>query len=259
MSFWRRCCALVSFAGLILVSCGIEDYLYLQPIDSGNILLELNSRATVNLPFIDTTNYYYFQNFVIYYRIYISDQNVTSEISSGDLQRINGGLYSDYWALNPYTTLDNNRSPSAMGSVFSGRKYFSLAIEGASIDSILDTGSLPPQGSLTALVLDFAQIPGTIPSLKIQGAEYNLYRHNDPATNSPRPDRYFINSSGLQSSSNISSTALTNMDVQDKETTISGQRYTYVAMYILLYGMDNMLLPIYSAPTFIGIFRLPDE
>jgi hypothetical protein len=249
---WRRRFALLSFAGLILASCGIEDYKYLAPIDAGNILMELNTRATINLPSIDTTEYYYFRNFTIYYRIYISDINVPGQVSSDDLQNINSGLYNDYWALNPYTTLDNNRSPSAMGSIFSGRKFFTLAVEGASLDSLLGTG-----GSAATLVLNFAQM--STPSLTLNGSPpaFSLYRYEDSTVNRPLPDRYFINSSEIQNPANISTVTLNNMDVQDKEG-ISGQKYTYTAMYILLTGLDDNLVPLYSAPTFIGVFRLPD-
>jgi uncharacterized membrane protein len=243
----------------MLLSCGMEDYKYLQPIDSGNITMELNSRAIVRLPYINTDNYYYFRNFVIYYRIYISDISISGQVSQDELNRLNTGLYNDYWALQPYTALDNNRSPSAMGSVFSGRKYFPLAVQGASIDSVLGTGALPSQGSTTELRLDFAQVSSTTyPSLTIKDVSYNLYRNNDSTLNRPIPsNRYFLNSSDLQNPANISTTELTNMDVQNKEG-ISGQKYTYASMYILLVGTDDNLTTIYSAPSFIGIFRLPD-
>jgi hypothetical protein len=50
-----------------------------------------------------------------------------------------------------------------------------------------------------------------------------------------------------------------NQDVQAGAQGGSGQ-YAYASMYILAYGMDDSNYSnIYSIPTFIGIFRLPDE
>jgi hypothetical protein len=225
--------------------------------------MNLNTMATINLPYIDaggtTSEYYYFRNFIIYYRIYISDISIQGQISLDELQTVNAGLYSDYYYLNPYTTLDNNRSPSAMGSIFSSRRFYPLATEDASIDGLLGTGILPPSGSVSPIVLDFSQqSSGTIPFLQIGASTYNLHRYYDPAVNVPWPsDRYFINSVDLQDSSKISTTDRTNMDVQNKEN-VSGPKYTYAAMYILLFGRNEDLTPVYSAPTFIGIFRLPD-
>jgi hypothetical protein len=264
MSKKRRYTALLFTTALLTIySCGIEDYKYLQPIDSGNISRELNTQATIRLPYIDAGDkgaYYYFQNFIIYYRIYISETSIQGQISTDQLQTINAGLYNDYWYLNPYTTLDNNRSPSAMGSVFSSRRFYPLEVEGnVSLDSVLGTGALPPQGSTKRLDLDFAQQGGgTIPSITINNTVYKLQRHYDPAVNVPWPsDRYFINSVDLQDPSKASTTDHTNMDVQNKEGS-SGIKYAYAAMYILLFGRTKDLTPVYSAPTFIGIFRLPD-
>jgi hypothetical protein len=231
---------------------------YLPAIGSENIYTDLNTQATIRLPYIDADPsgmHYYFQNFIIYYRIYISDIEISGQISTdNDLQRINAGLYSDYWYLNPYTTLDNNLSPSAMGSVFAGRRFYSLEIEDASIDSMLAVSS-----GIT-LILDFAQQSGdSIPTLTINnGLPYRLARHYDPALTMPIPtDRYFINSSDIQNPLNISTDNRTNLDVQNKD--VSGPKYTYTVMYILLFGRSPQdASPVYSAPTFIGIFRLPD-
>jgi hypothetical protein len=255
------------YAALLLIltffSCGIEDYRYLPPIDSGNISMNLNTLATVNLPYVDAGaagQFFYFRNFIIYYRIYISDISIQGKVSLAELQTLNAGLYSDYYYLNPYTTMDNNRSPSAMGSIFSSRRFYQLMVDGnVAIDNILSSGA-PSPGTVKPLILDFAQQSGgTIPpSLTINSTNYDLQRYYDPAVTMPIPtDGFFINSTDLQDQANISSANRTNMDVQNKEN-ITGQKYTYAAMYILLFGRDVGLTPIYSAPTFIGIFRLPD-
>jgi hypothetical protein len=253
---------MMSCAIFILFSCGLEDYKYLPSLiqADGNITMTLNTRATISLGYLnagDAGQYYYFKNFIIYYRIYISDISVDGQVSTDQLQTINSELNNDYTALNSYTT-DSNRSPSGMGSIFSSRKFYPLAVEGASIDSLLGTSALPGQGSTTMLALDFTRNnPGSVPSLTLGTATYKLIRHSDPTVTVPIPDGYFINSEELQDLSNKSDANRTNLDVQDKGN-ISGQKYTYAAMYILLFGRDVDLTPIYSVPTFIGIFRLPD-
>jgi hypothetical protein len=68
-----------------------------------------------------------------------------------------------------------------------------------------------------------------------------------------------VNTSALNASGNASgnASATVNADVAD-QSGISGPRYTYVSMYILAYGMDNNFSSVYSTPTHIGIFLLPD-
>jgi hypothetical protein len=69
-------------------------------------------------------------------------------------------------------------------------------------------------------------------------------------------NRYFLNTTDLNSSTNVSTTV--NADVVEVSSSTGGARYAYVALYIVVTGIDNNYSPIYSAPTFIGVLRLPD-
>jgi hypothetical protein len=124
-----------------------------------------------------------------------------------------------------------------------------LNYEGAGAEVINNDGA--------TLVIDFPPATGSIPSLTIDGSlSLNLYRSTGNGSFSPVPDRYFSNTSELNSSVNVTSTV--NGDVVDNSA-VSGTRSVFAAMYIVTTGLDQQIYtPIYSIPTFIGIFRLPD-
>ena len=99
--------------------------------------------------------------------------------------------------------------------------------------------------------------PQPVPALTLDAQSYNLRRSNGSALFRPMPaDRYFFNTRELNAGANVSNTI--NADVSDRSGLAdSGDRYTYAAMYIVVAGIDDNLTPIYSAPTFIGVFLLP--
>ncbi|MFP3043002.1 hypothetical protein LQZ19_14400 [Treponema primitia] len=237
----------------ILGSCGIEEYMYLEPVDPG-IPLTLNTQAFIRLP----SEPYYFRYFIIYYRIYISGLLVEGTVSTEQLERINSSLFSDYYAFYPYTNTDNSVVPTTMGSIFSNRKYYPLALENNSIESYLGSSS----GIIT---LDFARNfplrPAFFPGdtrVNRTLTPINLWRYSESGIMNPYAgNRYFTNHSDLNTGSFINQNTFTNLDIANNNS-VSGPKYTYVSMYIMAYGMDNNFSPVYSTPTFIGIFRLPD-
>jgi hypothetical protein len=236
------------FFSVFFISCGIENYLYLNQVPQGNIKTELVSKATIILPHVDSEA---FTHFTIYYRIYISDQQL-ADINLGDFSNLNSTLSSDYNAFLPYINSDTTISTS-IGTIFRNRNYQTLAVAGMNIETeVLDK---TVQGK--TVVLDFIQTPGSIPRLIIDNAEeypYYLQRSNNNGLFRLVPGNgYFLNTSDLHSTE-VSDTV--NKDVAWKN--VSGSRYTYVAMYIVVTGIDSNFSPIYSAPTFIGVFRLPD-
>jgi hypothetical protein len=239
-------CGLIAF----LVSCGIDDYYYLNAVPVGNIQSSASS-VTINLPNIDLQQFYYFTNFTIYYRIYISDiQELASlQLAQSVLTLINSTLSSDYFAILPYTTANTENTQVGMSVSTLFRNYHVLGLEDISIEDVLDSSA---RGR--SITLDFLQIPGSIPYLQIGNTSYNLFRSNGSGIFNPLPDRYFVNSSQLNSGENAISTI--NADVVNKDD--SGPRYTYVSMYIVVTGIDNNFSPVYSIPTFIGIFLLPE-
>jgi hypothetical protein len=241
---------------LLLGSCGIEDYLYLYPVSPGNIRLELNTLAVIDLPDINTSEYYYFSYFTLYYRIYISDipESGDMQLSQNFLSRINPVLSSDYTALEPSTNTETMVS-TTLASLFRNRNYYSLALQDAVIEDVLSRGSLG-----RTVQLDFSQRPGTYPSLNIDtGGEpesYILYRSNGNGVFTPMPNRYFLNAAEL--SRNDYLTAAYNADVAGNTMMTGPERYSYVSIYIVVTGMDQNYSPIYSRPTHAGIFRLPN-
>jgi hypothetical protein len=244
------------FCGLIffILSCGMEDYLYLNPVDEGNIsLVAPNTTATIALPSFNTTEYYYFTSFSLFYRIYVSDSNrvITYPYYSSDLSPINNTLASDFSALSYYTS-NTTTVVTNLGSQFSNRKYYTLELQNANIESVLSSSSFGNR-----ITLDFST--GKAPVMIVQTSPEQVYtlRRTDGGGNFiPVPsNRLFFNTQDLNSS--VNATALINNDVADKSSA-AGQRYTYVSLYIVTTGRDANFTPLYSRPTHVGIFSLPE-
>ena len=239
------------------VSCGLEEYYYLPSLQEagGNLEVELNNKATIRLPNINTSSggYYYFRHFAIFYRIYISGQNESGQIqtSGSALSNINASLASDYSAIYPSTDITSTTSNTAVGSLFRNRRYYELALENEDIKSRLSS----PGGTL---ILEFPTNVGENPTLTLGGTSSVLYRSNGEGVFTPEPNRYFLNSPDLNKRENA--VPLKNADVADNPSlNESAARYTYVSMYIVLEGIDERnFTPVYSRPAFIGILRLPE-
>jgi hypothetical protein len=216
----------------------------------------MNSKATISLP----SGIEYFTHFTIYYRIYLSESLQAGSINNVDLMRtVNSTLASDYSAFLPYTSNENSNASASTGTLFSGRSYRSIAVAGYTIESDV----LADDALGRSISLDFTQTADQgPPTLNIlQGSDqvlaYILLRSNGGGLFTPVPvDRYFLNTTELNSSTNASTTI--NADVVDVFSSTGGLRYAYVALYIVVTGIDGNFSPIYSAPTFIGVLRLPD-
>jgi hypothetical protein len=246
--------AFLAALGSSLMSCGIEMYKYLAPVDPG-ITMRLNTTAYIALP-TENYAYNYFRYFVIYYRIYISDIPV-EVVDTELLAQINPALHTDYNFFLSYTNSQSTAVPTTMGTTFSNRKYFPLELRNASIETVLGSG-------INFITLEFAANPPAlvIGDLREQpGGTRHLLSRNRRNNNTPYADNYyFVNSDDVNNNAHISSdSSYINQDVE-RNTQASGAKYTYAAMYIVAYGMDDANFSnIYSIPTFIGIFRLPDE
>jgi hypothetical protein len=233
----------------------MEDYLYLNPVSEGGIsLVAPNATVTIVLPNFNTSEYYYFTNFSLFYRIYASDAYVTIPYPyySSDLSLINNALASDFSALSYYTS-NTTTVITNLGSQFSNRKYYTLELQNANIESVLSASSFGNQ-----ITLDFST--GRAPVLIDRASSaseqiYTLRRTGGDGNFIPVPsDRLLFNTQDLNSSANA--TALINNDVADKSSA-TGTRYTYVSIYIVTTGRDTNFTPLYSRPTHVGIFSLP--
>ncbi|MDR0561891.1 MAG: hypothetical protein LBG73_04305 [Spirochaetaceae bacterium] len=231
-----------------IAACGLEDYPFLDRVTSGAITVSFTQKAAIRLPSVDST---YFTHFTIYYRIYVSGAYY-SEVHTGNMNELNSVLASDYNYFLPYTNTDSTTSTSAMGTLFANRKYYPITLEGANIDAILGSNAFDK-----TITLDFTETtPRIIPNLSIDNQKYNLQRSTGNGVFRPAPEnRYFINTPELNNKDNISNTSI-NADVIDKSDVVS-TRYTYAALYIIVTGIDSYFSPLYSQPTFIGVFYLP--
>jgi hypothetical protein len=247
---------LLAALGNSLASCGIETYKYLDPVVSG-IPMTLNTTAYVSLPGGQPN---YFRYFIIYYRIYISDLPVPGAVDTGTMAQINPALYTDYNFFLSYTNSQSTVAPTTMGATFANRKYFPLELENASIESVLSSGgwtfTLDFSASKPSLVMGDLRIPEPPYHQRIQLSR-NTRNGNTPYANK----YYFVNSDDINNSDHISSdSSRFNQDVQRNDQASNPKKYTYASMYILAHGLDDTnFTNIYSIPTFIGIFRLPDE
>jgi hypothetical protein len=233
-------------------ACGIDDYVYLSPVQESEINIRSNTQATIRLPPPNSSEVTYFTHFAIFYRIYISGSPQAGQITPELMQTVNTTLYSDYNGIFPNTSNNSSNTTTvntAVGSLFSSRRYYELDIAGADIGSVLGDGS---QGE--TLIIEF---PNTErPFLTVGGGQrYELWRSDGGGAFNPRPNRYFVSHADLTSSANL--TTSINADVIGPSPG-AGPQYAYVSMYIVNMGRDTQTLGIiYSAPTFIGVFSLP--
>lgn len=240
-----------------LLSCGLEDIPYIDYIPDGNI--SDNTSARIWLPSSSADGYEnppigYFTRFDIYYRIYISGEQLSGEINTSALRsQINSSLNYDFEGLKGLTDKTNTSNiPSNLDTTFSNRKYFKLTLEDANIDSVLGRNSLGQ-----TLDIRFSPINGEIPVLTLNnGSPYTLRRAvSGPSLNfNPRPEnRYFLNHVDLNNTAN----ATNDINADVATNTPTNPAYTYVSMYIFAVGKDY-LSTVYSLPTHIGIFRLAE-
>jgi hypothetical protein len=233
-------------AGVFLLTCGIEEYYYLPQVPEINIKTEFNTGATINLPSL--SSYYYALNYSIFYRIYISGQPTSGEINTTAIRdSISSNLSSDFGAIFPNTNPISTTAGTPANTLFKNRSYFELELDRVDIKSLLPLNG----GNIS---IQFPTIQGGFPLLSLNdGTEIRLFRSRELI--SPVPDRYFRNTSELSAPEN----AISNINADVSGRTGLSQRYAYVSMYIVAVGLNPVAFtPIYSKPTHISVFKLPD-
>ncbi len=261
MFFWRKSlgkrgflnCSVV-FLTIFFISCGLDDYYYLPAVPVGTYD---STEAKINIP--NYNSYSYFHNFRIFYRIYISGETLNTRIDETNMSSISSSLSSDYNNIKPNTDTTSTTVNTSIGSMFTTRKYYELVLENTDINGVLGSSSFGSE-----IVFDFSSDgSGSIPTMQINnGTEYALYRSIGSTGESgfdPEPDRFFRNSPDICLSANA--IARINADVADAaSTTPETPRYTYASFYIAATGIDpRNLTSVFSKPTHIGIFRLPES
>ena len=257
-----RAVALICFISLMgLLSCGLDEFYYIDYIPPGDYVD--TTRANIVLPSNSRTGYNYVDNFIIFYRIYISGINPTGRIETGDARnQINPSLNSDFTSIYPSTDFTSTSvNTSNLENTFYNRRYFALALEGADIDRVLSSSD-----DARTLEIAFPPNTGERPTLRLNnGTPYILRRaiENPSLIFNPEPeDRYFLNHPDLYDPSKAPpNTTNINADVAVNSRTDTPPRYTYVSMYIAAKGRSTEMPPryIYSQPTFLGIFCLAES
>jgi hypothetical protein len=232
--------------GFLFFSCGIEEYYYLPQLSENNISSDLYD-AVIDFPLV-SNEYYYAANYEIFYRIYASDYSTTATINPNDLSRISQFLASDYRSFEPITDPVDTSSITSTNT-FINRNYFKLEFEGDKGEIIDIDDILSKEGG--RLTIRF--LAGTdFPAAYFDGMKVYLKRSSKLI--SPEPDRYFYNSLELRNydKANVN----INADVAGRSGSTS---FVYVSMYIVLTGTNPVnFSTMYSKPTHISIFKLPD-
>jgi hypothetical protein len=258
--FWLCVLCCVFF----FASCGIEDYVYLVPVEHVTSIGSTSARITIPNNSGDPNFRYY----AIFYRIYISDQSIDSITTSEQRYTINRALASHYNTINPYTVNDKI-SPSSTGTIFTSLKYYPLYVQigsaNISMAQILQHSSSAYMAPLT---------PGsTVDIIFANAGPYLLVNYSSGSTSpnlplrrsadgfTASPNRSFFNSTGADSLTNeININENNNADVEkNPNMSPASSRYAYVSLYIAAAGMDSNFSAVFSRPKHIGVFRLPSS
>jgi hypothetical protein len=237
---------------VLLTTCGLEEYYYLPQVSEISIRTEFNTSATFYLPSLSA--YYYAQSYKIFYKIYISDY-ITSSNEVSLYTSINQTLYNDFSNIYPNTDPTSTTTGTAANTLFTSRNYYELFFEnnnrGENIENLLTING----GNVSIL---FPTMQGSYPVLSINNSsEFRLLRSEtffNPNTNLD-DKRYFRNTSEINNSA-----LLNNSDFADLVPRTGSSQSAYVSMYIVASGTNPTgFTPIYSKPTHICVFKLPDN
>jgi hypothetical protein len=231
-----------------LLSCGIDDVIFLEPVESSDVFVTSLTNGELRLPRNDSNSY--FQNYMIYYRIYTSNFNAPGTPSSSqDLNNINQKLESDYASLSNYTN-ENSTSTSNMDTIFETRGYYQLYASVDNTNGIAMNDLLDSPSDRVLINLSFTN-PSSPPIMTVSKNTNTYVLFRVPNKFTVLPDRLIILSDDLIDK--VSSD--TNKDV----SLGTNSEYAYISLYIIACGIDNSYSTIYSRPTHVGIFQLPKK
>jgi len=227
---------------VFIFSCGIPEYFYLEQVPQGQS--ENNTVATISV-FSFSPEHYYARGYRIYYRIYIgnNDSDIPSIETNEQMRLINENLYLDYRYFYPFT--DPTNYTSILGrTTFSGRNYYILELEEDLLADFLASSNISSR-----LDLSFLFPPGTgqYPVLTIKSDNFHLKRSGDLNLDTDTDPSFRITNELFANT------------YADVAAGAANSSYVYVSMYIVAYGIDRTFGEIFSKPTHINIFRLPDK
>ncbi|MCL2765472.1 MAG: hypothetical protein FWD40_09375 [Treponema sp.] len=228
ISFFSAC--------VLLAACGIDEYYYLPQVNPSSVARVMNTDAEIRIPSI--TSFSYATGYIIFYKIYLSSFDAGSWENLG---LIHSTLVSDYNALLPFTDPANTTLITSLNT-FTNRRYHELEFPLNRDQGILDI-RFPTQD------LEFPTGTFTLPNSNITGEPVLLERSSRLISPEPDGDPYFRNTSGLNNSVNTDVALGAN----------NASQHAYAAMYICAIGQNPQNFSrIYSKPTFISVFKLPN-
>ena len=228
--FWYLAISILPF---FYFSCGIEEYFYLPQVPVPE--RTFNTGATVYLPDkpgYSSLGYYYYK---IYYRIYLSDnQNLLHNDSLG----LFPASYSyDYNLIALYTNPSNMYTNSSINQFFIDLHYHELKFENQSNQTMM-----PPNSTLTIMFPTGSGFP--VASVYSGLQDILLQR----SISNPSSNLHFVNSFELSEYP------------IDSDVAAGDGSHAYVSMYIVAVGFDTVsFTEVYSKPTFINLFKLPEQ
>ena len=237
----------------VFFSCGIDEYYFLPQLSEGDITLLSNTEAEIIIQPIDL---YYAISYSIFYRIYISEYPAPGRISQAEHRNISQSLATDYNAFVSVTDPTTTTLPSA--NTFSNRNYFELEFEGHSINNILTKEkkkTLKINFPTTTIMEDNPVIILKLNDDDESETQIPLCRSGRLISPLPKDYPYFRNTPELCDYTSSTDTNI-NADVSGRQNLT--EHHAYVSMYIVAIGVNNYFSPIYSKPTHIGIFKLPN-
>lgn len=209
---------LLCFSFIFLNSCGIENYIYLTPVTA---ITKTADTISVTLPLLSDQPVDYFSGYTIYYRIYTSQNNLTSIIESSNYGDINSAMSTDYSKLSPYISTDSFNSIN-MYYFFNSIGFSQLQLDNSDMINLLKTiNNFELQKNENGLIL------------KNSSNNYSLIRINKET---------FIYKSALSG---------------DDVIVIDNHSTAYAMFVIFAYGVDEYGSPIFSRPTLLGVLQLP--
>jgi hypothetical protein len=235
---------------IVHLTCGIDDYYYLPQIPESRITPEFNNKATIIIPSMDSSQFYYFMNYAIFYRIYVSDLLLDFK---EDIIRQTPDLLRDYNNIEPSTNPINTTATTSIQNLFLNRKYYRLEVDNENLNRMI-----PIQGG--TLTINFptnVNEENPAPYLTFRNdTKHLLKRSGDLISPVPKDDMHIINSDELSNFDNATNDI--NADVAGRSGLTD--QYCYVSMYIIAEGQNpSTITPIYSKPTHINVFKLPEK
>jgi len=239
-----------------LLTCGIDEYYYLPQLSENRIIRQVNTRAEIDIPpNLDSVSFYYATGYVIFYKIYTSNE----DDDNIEILRTFPRISSDYSGLFPYTDPTNATNIPSLNT-FSSRGFYELRLDGNDINKLLSKEEISKNGG--EFSINFLPNPGTEPFISYYGTDYKLLRSNGNGSFNTKPEDsrfgYFLSSNELKDYANASQTSPTvNADVSGQSGIPAN---AFVSMYIVAVGSNpKNFNKLYGKPTHISIFKLPPD